>query len=278
MQVDIKDEYIDVTKNGNTIRISSRHIVYVRDIAMGFDYYFSSVFGDSKMLDFSKPAQHNIVGFDKIPIMFPSFTEPTTSTKQYIDFAKLEAGMTVLDLGAYSGLTSIMFSEVVGKGGRVVAVEADAENIECAVVNINRYRDYSGHDIRLLYGAVWNHGNGVTFSNECNMGSSAVKLVGARGSVSRVKTFTLSDIAKMEGLQNVDFIKCDIEGAESVIFEDADFFRLYSPRIMIEVHNVNGISTAQKCINDLERYGYTITEYAQPGVRHLLLRCVKGRN
>jgi FkbM family methyltransferase len=51
------------------------------------------------------------------------------------------------------------------------------------------------------------------------MGSSAASIVGNnRGLVSKVASFTLSSIANKFKLQRVDFIKCDVEGAEKVIF------------------------------------------------------------
>src|SRR3546814_6467149 len=69
------------------------------------------------------------------------------------------------------------------------------------------------------------------------MGSSATEFVGDRLGVSvKVPSYTLSTIAKRTGLSKVDFIKCDVEGAEAVIFEDSAFFDRYRPRIVAQVH------------------------------------------
>lgn len=272
MNVNMQDNVIEVTKGSRTIRISARHIVYVRDVCTDFDYLYSSVAPIDGVVDFSKPAFHDVIGYDKSQVMFPSFSEPIGSTNQYIEFANLKAGETVLDLGAYSGLTSIMFSQLVGASGKVVAVEADPENYECAKVNIKN----SGLDnINLVFGAMWSNNNGILFSGELNMGSAAVDIVGARGQVSKIPSFTLSVVAKKYNLEQVNFIKCDIEGAEIEIFKDSKFFNRYNPRIIIEAHNIKGQPTSKKITGILNKYGYKVNEIKQVGVRLPLLECVR---
>lgn len=268
MQVDIQDNTIEVTKGGKKIIVSTRHMIYIRDIVMQFDYYFNSVMPVDNVVDYSTPHAHKVEGFDLFPVVFPSFSEPILTTGQYTDFANLKPGDVVIDLGAYSGLTSIVFAEKVGHDGLVIAVEADEDNYKCADVNINRYHQEAGNKIDLLYGAVWSHNNGIDFSCEMNMGSSAVDIVGGRGRVVKVPSYTLSDIAK--GLDKVDFIKMDIEGAEVEAVKDAAFFSKYNPKMIIETH---GKGTDQAVINALTKYGYTVKHIIQHGVRFPLLEC-----
>lgn len=216
-----------------------------------------------------------MVGYDSYPILFPSFPEPLATTRHYIDFGGLGPGMCVLDLGAYSGLTSILFSRAVGPTGRVVAVEADLDNIDCIRTNLANFSRYCGNPITLLEGAVWEHCQGIEFSSEGNMGASATAIVGDnRGMVSRVPSFTLSSIADTVGLKRVDFIKCDVEGAEAMVFKDREFFRRFSPRIVIETHFIDGKSTEEACIRELEACGYRCELLAQNDYPLPLLKCV----
>ncbi len=268
MNIDLKDETIEVTKGGKTIIISNRHKVYIRDIVTQFDYYFNSVRAVDDVVDYSTPRAHNVPGFSMFPVVFPSFSEPIVTTNQYTDFADLQTGDVVIDLGAYSGLTSIMFAEKVGISGRVIAVEADEENYQCAEKNISRYFQETGMSINLIYGAAWSHNNGIEFSCEMNMGSSAIDIVGKRGRVVKVPSYTLSDIAK--DLRRVDFVKIDIEGAESEVVKDADFFSRFNPRLIIETH---GKGTDQAVTSALVSYGYTVKHIVQEGVRFPLLEC-----
>ena len=263
MNIELEQEVINVTKGQQIIRISTKHAIYVRDIVTQFDYYYNSVEPVWGVVDFSKPAFHKVIGFDQ-PIKFPSFSEPLESTRQYLDFAQLKPGDVVLDLGAYSGLTSILFSQAVGESGRVVAVEADITNWGCLLENTKLQEN-----ITRIFGAIWEHNHGVEFSAETNMGSSAAAIVGRRGKMQGVPSFTLSHLMTIAGLDRVDFIKVDVEGAEKVIFHDAEFFKTYHPRMIIETHH-----TDEHVIATLVNLGYHVKRVTQNGVRFPLLECV----
>jgi FkbM family methyltransferase len=272
-------DFIDISDNKNrVVRISQNHPIYIHDIINSFEYYFSAVVpieNRGKLLvDYSTPRIHEVVGYDLHPIMFPSFAEPIATTKQYMDFAQLQNGSIVLDFGAYSGLTSIMFDQLIGPEGRVISVDADSSNIKCIKKNFELYEKITKRKIELLQGAVWKDNNGIQFSTEGNMGSSAIEFVGSgRGDSVKVKTFTLSTIVKKFNLKTVDFIKCDIEGAESEIFNDAAFFDLFKPRIIIEPHFIRNELTINACNAQLSRFGYSCKEIAQHGVKIPLLEC-----
>jgi hypothetical protein len=64
-------------------------------------------------------------------------------------------------------------------------------------------------------------------------------------------------------MSRVDVIKCDIEGAETEIFGDAEFFGTYRPRtIMVETHWIAGTSTALRVKDALAQWGYSARELA----------------
>jgi len=271
-------ERIDFIMGDKIIRVNRKHLIYSLDIINSFDYYHSAVvpigYNGFKLVDYSTQRYHDVIGYDKHPIFFPSFSEPVITTEQYLEFSKIKPNSIVLDLGAYAGLTSILFKEIVGPNGKVIAVDADEQNITAQKINFSLYKKITGNTILTLNGAVWIHENGLEFSTEGNMGSSAVSVVGKyRGILKTVPSFTLTSIAKKFELKNIDFIKCDVEGAESVIFEDHKFFELFKPRIIIETHIVNNIETTGKVIEDLEKYGYRFKKIHQTGVTLPLLEC-----
>ncbi|CAK0768151.1 Methyltransf_21 domain-containing protein [Gammaproteobacteria bacterium] len=278
IEIRITAHYLDFISGKRIVRISMRHFVYSVDIIDSYDYYFSAVkpikFGEFALVDYSLPKYHEVIGFDLMPVFFPSLSEPMVTTHQYLDFAGLKPGGNVLDLGAYAGVTSILFKESVGELGTVIAVDADEKNIVAIQKNFDLYRKLTGKDIDLIYGAAWNHSDGLTFSSEGNMGSSATAIVGPnRGDVISVKSFTLSKIVEVSGLKSVDFLKCDIEGAESVIFEDAHFFEKFKPKVVVESHMVGGQESAEKFTKDLEGYGYKCERVNQIGVGLPLYFC-----
>ncbi|MDB4135732.1 FkbM family methyltransferase [Gammaproteobacteria bacterium] len=278
IKLSYNSEFIDLRDNNNVVRLSKKHWFYGNDILRGFNYYFNSVKpinnNGFKLVDFSTPRFHEVNGFNLMPIFFPSFCEPMSTNDQYLDFANLSSGSVVLDLGAYSGLTSILFKELVGQSGKVIAVDADKINLESIKKNFYLYSKISGNNIDIVEGAIWNHCDGLSFSSEGNMGSSASDIVGDhRGDNALTKSYTLSKLAEIFNLEKVDFIKCDIEGAEQVIFEDSNFFFKFKPRIIIECHNVDGTSTEKKCLNDLSKYGYSFKNVEQTGTDFPLVEC-----
>lgn len=255
-----------------------QHWTYINDIIVSYDYYFDAVepieWNGYQLVDYSLPRYHNVVGFDLMPILFSSFSEPLSSTLQYLDFANLKPGNTVFDLGAYSGLSSILFKQNVGAGGRVIAVDADTQNIASTRRNFSLYKKITQHDIDLIHGAMWHHCDGLEFTEDGTMGASAAEIIGtARGKTISVPSYTLSKLAETFQTNAVDFIKCDIEGAEAFVFLDERFFENNHPKIVIEAHPLQGQLTTETCIHTLKKYGYTCEIIEQPGVPFPLIQC-----
>ena len=113
-------------------------------------------------------------------------------------------------------MTSIIFAQLVGPTGQVYAFEADEMNHECAQINIEMAARVLGlKNIKLIHKAIWSHGEGVLFSNEGAMGSSAVNITGEVGELNVVvPSICLQDFCEQEGINKADFVKVDIEGGE----------------------------------------------------------------
>lgn len=281
ISVRFHDKLIEVAKGNNVIRLAKKHLVYCKDIIDGFDLLWSAVnpveCDDKMIIDYSTPTFHSLRGYDRHPIFLPSFAEPIELANQYLDFANLGDGSVAIDLGAYSGLTSIVFREQCGDSGRVVAVDADRHNIYAIRKNFAQYELQTGRKVELLEGAVWVHDNGIHFASEGAMASSATEIVGDRLNDARlVPSYRLSSIADKFGLTRVDFIKADVEGAEAVLFQDPQFFRRFRPRIIVEVHPVDGKLTTGDVRSALDGHGYECREVPQPGSHLPLLECVPG--
>jgi FkbM family methyltransferase len=274
------DTFFRIIKDKKEIRLARSQAIYLRDTLDNFEFYFEGVepqrAGDIDLVDYSKPGFHKVKNFDLFPVFFPAVAEPTITTEQYIEFANLASDAVVIDLGAYSGLTSILFDMAIPSGGQVIAVEADGQNIDACKINFAAYADHSKRTIRLVKAAVWSDNEGVAFSSEGSMGSSVLSVVGGgRGENIRVPSVTLERLAQQFDLTRVDFIKCDIEGGETEVFDRPEFFQRYSPKIMIECHIVGGMSTSHACIAVLKKYGYVCELVTQRGYPLPLLTCTR---
>jgi FkbM family methyltransferase len=174
-----------------------------------------------------------------------------------------------LDLGAYSGITSVAFAREVGFTGEVFAFEPDNKNFRAATETVNTARSFGYPPVTLINKAVWCHDDGLDFSVEGAMGSSALSIVGAeRGSIVRVPTTTLTRFVKERQIKHIDFIKIDIEGAEVEVLDSSrELLSQMRPKIIIEPHIVAGILTIKRCRQILaEIGGYKIRVMDQLGV------------
>lgn len=266
-------DYIDVSKGKSVIRLGYGHEVYLLDCVMSFDYYFQAVkpleLSDRKIVDFSTPRFHEIAGFDNFPVLIPSIPEPYVTLDQYLSFARLKDGDVVLDLGVYAGLTSIVFSRAVGPAGRVFGFEADRTNFDVAATNLQLARRFGfPANVVVVPKAVWSHEEGLEFSVEGAMGSSAALFVGRdRGSVVNVPTITLDAFSSQQSLARIDFIKMDIEGAEVQVLESSHhLLSRFRPRIIIEPHLIDGQMTTDRCCAILTDTGYATRIVDQYGV------------
>jgi FkbM family methyltransferase len=276
-----RDVFFDLVKGDTVLRIRRAHTLYLQHMIENFDYYVDSVIplrvDGIKLVDMSGPRYHRLRGFGDIPFLFPSQTEPYETTAEYLDFAGLKDGDIVLDIGAYAGVTSIIFAQLVGPRGHVYAFEADGLNYECAQTNIQMAAKVMGiANISLLRKAIWSHGNGVLFSNEGAMGSSAVAITGAkRGLDQVVESVRLEDFFDQSGLRRADFVKVDIEGGEvEVLQASAGFLNGMKARLIVEPHVVMGELCTERCRRMLESVGYKVRVREKVGESAPLIEAV----
>jgi FkbM family methyltransferase len=290
ISVNERKNYISIVCGNKEIRIRKSHAYYINDYTGHFNYYFNAVqpslIEGKQVVDYTIAKKHKVIGYDLHEIIFPTMPEPICSSLQYVDFAKLTQDSIVLDLGAYSGLAAILFDQAIvasgagskGGGGKVISVEADIDNFAIAKLNFEEYKKITGRKIELIHAAVWSNNNGVEFSLDSGMGSAASLYVGERGKKAIIPSYTLSTLAKIYNLKCINFIKCDIEGAETIIFNDDEFFDKYTPRIIVELHEgikLHGVKNIT--INTLIRQGYICTPVIQRGVEsagETLLECI----
>ncbi|WP_425229446.1 FkbM family methyltransferase [Sphingomonas sp.] len=265
------------------VRIGAGNAVHLPDMIESFDYYAASADpvairqGDAiyALTDFSTPRLHHVSGFDDFAVLCPSSTEPFSTTAQYLDFAAIRPGSVVIDLGAYSGLTAIAFSKAAGPTGRVIALEPDPMNFRAAAYNLATHARVNGLDnITLLPWAASDADGQMAMSSEGTMGSALVSIVGGyRGATVSVEARTLDSIARHHELAAVDFVKIDIEGAEEMVVRASSaFLAKYRPRLLIEGHLVNGVSTIPPITAFLEANGYACEVVSQEGLTFSLVQ------
>jgi FkbM family methyltransferase len=275
------DLFFDLRRNDTVLRIGNSHDIYLIHMIDNFDYFVNSVIplhlNGMTIVDMSGPRYHRLRGFGDIPFLFPSHTEPYGTTAEYLDFAALQEGDIVLDIGAYSAVTSIIFAQLVGARGRVYAFEADETNYECAQINIEMAARVLGlKNISLIHQAVWSNNDGLLFSNEGAMGSSAVSSTGGNRGIERVvPSIVLQDFFAARELDHADFVKMDIEGGEvEVLGASASFLMGMNARLIVEPHFVDGAMSTDRCCRLLQSAGYKVKVRKKVGESEPLIEAV----
>ena len=131
----------------------------------------------------------------------------------YLSESRILPGNIVVDAGASgSGIATMCFSKLVGDTGKVIALEPDKKNFQVLEQNL-KLNDVK--NVIALNKGLWSREETLSFDS--GMGeSSSVSFTNEHDGGNRVNIacVDLDHLLKDLGVQGVDFIKMDIEGAE----------------------------------------------------------------
>jgi FkbM family methyltransferase len=180
----------------------------------------------------------------------------------------LRPGMTFVDVGANMGLYSLFAAKKVTAQGRVLAIEPSSREYEILSRNIKRNHlaniralniaasDRQGA-AELLVAPLKNAGHNTL--GEFGYGTALERK-------ERVPTERLDDIVRQEGLERVDVIKMDVEGAEMLALRGAaDTLRRFQPLLLLEVSDrtlQHQGSSSRKLLNFLAAEGYQLYQFS----------------
>jgi FkbM family methyltransferase len=179
--------------------------------------------------------------------------------------ALVPAGGVALDVGANIGWWTLHLHRWVGPEGRVMAFEPDASerarlerNLE---LNHARNVTVSGEAVSDATGRVW-------LSPTFDGGTTRI-VDDAESAGDSVPATTVDAVVERAGLRRLDFVKCDIEGAEMRCLAGAEAtLRRFRPAMMLELFEPNlrqlGTSRAELAAR-LRELGYTL--HLAPGGR-----------
>lgn len=166
--------------------------------------------------------------------------------------SRLKPDTIILDLGACIGDTPIYFAQF-REVKKVIAIEPAIQSYK-KMLEYLKACPLKGK-INPLNAAVGSK-EGTIFLNESipdSTGSSIKSMLKADGKP--VKVMTLNSL--LEGLRNVA-IKCDIEGEEETLFDNANLSNVYA--LMVEWHNPQARDAVVKRLTDLGFMTETIME------------------
>jgi FkbM family methyltransferase len=169
----------------------------------------------------------------------------------------LAPGMCVIDAGANIGQYTLVASNAVGASGQIHAFEPVAGNVKQLAhhVAINGFADR----VRINECSLWNCDETLTLHLDAgdeheNMTNYSVNDQGTSVRSFRSPSLRLDDYARRRGLDRLDVIKMDIEGAELKALEGAgELLRSFRPTILLEINRAHatGLGSTPEAISDL---------------------------
>ena len=191
-------------------------------------------------------------------------------------------GDTVIDIGAHIGRYTITSSKQVGAGGKVVAIEADPDNFEILKKNIalNKLTNV----LPLNYAVFSTRTRMKLYEQSASAKYNSIMLNRAAKTRNyvEVNADTLDSILKLNGVNRVNWIKIDVEGAEfEVLKGSTKTLSGENMSLLIEIHNIEDPSHYDNIVDFLKNHNYEITfeqRYEDSSESHIIFRKRKNNN
>ena len=172
-------------------------------------------------------------------------------------FDNVKPGFSCLDVGGHIGVFSVLMAELVGPSGSVHTFEPFWSSLEMARQTVGR--NHLADRVTMVQAAV-DETDGGTIELFTGKGTSEASLYGheTRTAIITVPRITLDAYVDGAGLDRIDVIKMDIEGAEERALRGATgVLERHSPKLLLEVHGRKSVGSLEV----LGAHGYRFTTF-----------------
>ena len=179
---------------------------------------------------------------------------------------KIKRGETVFDLGANVGYYTTLFSLLVGDSGKVYAFEPLMENFLKLKSNAARH---SANLIINQTGIDINDSTRKIFFDPNDLEKASIeKPVDQKKHSHEIQVTSVDNYVRKNKINQVDFIKCDIEGHElKALMGMKETLRNFHPKLSIEVTLPN--YERAELVDFLRKMGYDNLQLIEKGYPHL---------
>jgi FkbM family methyltransferase len=156
--------------------------------------------------------------------------------RQEYDFEVAKPPQTLVDAGANIGLASLYFANRFPRAN-IIAIEPEQSNFDLLSKNVAPYKT-----ITAMRAALW-HENGIINLVDPDLGKWGF-MTQARDDVEEkfgaflheVRAITVDTLMKEHGIDHIDILKIDIEGAEREVFRDPSAWIGKVGALIVELH------------------------------------------
>jgi FkbM family methyltransferase len=146
-----------------------------------------------------------------------------------------EPGDVVIEGGGGYGDTALYFSSLVGSDGQVVVLEMDPRNRDTIERNLGRNPKLASR-VRVSDATIWER-SGESFQYVAGGKLSRLQQAPAADG-GTVETVTLDEFVEQAGLERVDFVKLDVEGAELAALKGASqVLEEHRPKLAVALYH-----------------------------------------
>lgn len=195
------------------------------------------------------PFKNNWLLVKKRSKLFLPKSRPKFLMEPYERYFNVNINDTVIDVGACIGEFSIAAAL---KAKKVIAIEPNRRNIVWLRNNVALNRL---HNIILIKKAIWNSSTSLKLYQHNSIGKHSLVQKGTEGT-ENVRTDTLDNIISKFNVHKVDFLKIDVEGAESEALKGAKRVLSMTKKIVLETHIRNDQKTTYEIKRTLEKHGF----------------------
>ena len=220
--------------------------------------------GKERIIDCKNGCQLNLIPNDiGISLELTRFGIHEPVTTQIVQ-EKIKEGMICLDCGGNIGYYATIESKLVGKTGKVIAIEPSPVNVKYLEKNLK----LQGHDNYEVHNIACGDSDGeITFiisdiSNMCHVAKEGEVESGNKKFV-KIPVKKLDTFLIDKHLPRLDLLRMDIEGSELRLFEGAiQTIRKYKPMIQMELHPGHlGPDNTRKLLQFLKNEGYEFSTF-----------------
>ncbi len=152
---------------------------------------------------------------------------------------EVKKGMTVLDIGAHIGLMVVIFSKKVGREGAVYAFEPTPSTFKILqeTIKLNNVKNVNAIPVALA-----EKKGKLNFYISDNSADNSNSLVNnhrtdRKEEAIEVEVNTVDHFVAEEKINNIDFIKIDVEGAEFQLLKGSiGTIKKHKPKIILSIH------------------------------------------
>ena len=212
---------------------------------------------------------------DAASLLFAFFLHPNRYIKNNVNIGAKD-GDYVIDGGGCFGETALYFSNLVGKKGKVFSFEFIPSNLEIFRKNLELNVE-AAERVIMIENPLWEKSDTTFYYKDAGAGSTVSDRKEGH-SDGEIKTLTIDDLVERNKLRKIDFIKKDIEGAETFALRGAaKTIDKFSPDLCISLyHSLDDFVQIPKLIKSLNpNYKFYLDHFAPSQYETMLFATTK---